>query len=682
MKRKCFFRNPFGLLFKHWRHAGYAIFSTLHHQVRIGVLGLSYFATLGVYSTFAQTDTDTIQTKIKLNEVEVSVRRAPSLFSEVGRTVTVLSRGRIENLPVQSVQALLRQLPGIDVRERGPLGAQADVSIRGGSFDQVMILLNGINITDPQTGHLSLNLPVEMDNIDRVEVIQGSASRVYGPNAFNGAINFITGLRTSDNVRASVMAGSYGLYAVNAGLSLETGAVRHTFSVGKKGTDGYIDNTDLAAQNLFYHGTLKSGNESVSLQLGYSEKAFGANAFYSATYPNQFEANRTMFGALSMESGTRIKMRPKVYWRRHHDRFELFRDYEGAADWYTGHNYHMTDVTGASVNASIPWSLGVTSLGGEVRSETVWSNVLGYEMDDTLDVPGESEGQFTYTFNRVNTSIFLEHNFTIYKLNVSAGVLANHNSSTGYGVEWFPGVDVSYWFNDRLKWIAAYNESLRLPTFTDLFYDGPTNVGNASLKPEKASTIETGLRYRHTGIDVYTGGFYRKGTDLIDWGRQENETVYTTSNINEVKTFGLESSFALDIQQLWIQNWVRNLTVSYNRLWQEKEVPEGYQSVYVLNHLKHKLNVGLEHGLGVKDVTARWNVLYRDRAGSYTVSATGLQKSYEPVWLTDVRITWRRSFVSFYGEVTNLMDVSYADLGELEQPGRWFRAGLKLDMNL
>jgi len=679
MKLICFFNSTKEVLFKRWKDAGYAVFSTLKRSVRIGVLSIAYFSCLGVYTTFAQVETDTLNTRIKLNEVEVSARRSPVLYSEVGRVVTVLSRAQIDNMAVQSIQELLRTALGVDVRERGPLGAQADVSMRGGTSDQVMILLNGINITDPQTGHHALNLPVDLQSIDRIEIIQGSGARIYGPNAFNGAINFITGESSNNKIKVNASGGEHNLYNIGGAIFHQQGVLKNYVAAQKTSTDGYINNTDFNTLNLFYHGQLQLSQDKLSFQLGYTEKEFGANAFYSATYPNQFEATRTLFSSLSMEMGRRVKVRPHIYWRRHNDRFELFRNNKNAPSWYNGHNYHLTDVTGAAINTSIPHALGVTSIGGEVRGESVWSNVLGTLMDEPMSVPGESDASFTHSFTRINTSLFFEHNINLSGINISVGVLANKNSQTGIGVDWFPGVDVSYWLTSNLKWMAAYNKSLRLPTFTDLFYDGPDNVGNANLKPEEANSFESGFRYRQKGVDLHVGGFYRKGKNLIDWGRMQGETVYTTSNINEVKALGVESSAVLQLDELLPQQWIRNLNISYNWILQKKSTPENYQSVYVLNHLKHKLNVGFEHGTGIKPLAVHWNFLFRDREGGYIASATQQLVDYEPVWLTDLRVIWKQPNYKLYVEATNLMNQKYSDLGELVQPGRWLRVGFSMD---
>ena len=682
MKKRQFSLKGSGLCFKKWSGDKCAVFNTLHREIKIGILAAVYFTTLGYHQTLANTESDSISSKITLNEIQVSGKRAPGIYQETGRQIAVISREQIEKLPAQSIQGLLRTALGVDIRERGPLGMQADISMRGGSFDQVMILLNGINVTDPQTGHYGLNLPVDLASVERIEILRGPAARVHGPNAFDGAINFVTKSGSENKVSAQLTAGDHGLYNLHAGLSHRKGAFGNYFSAQKGASDGYIDNTDFDILNLYYRGQVTREQSKFSLQLGYNDKSYGANSFYSASYPNQFDANRTLFAAASMESSGLIRIRSDVYWRRHHDRFELFRNYIGAASWYTGHNYHLSETAGASLNATTSWSLGTTSLGAELRSESIWSNVLGLPMDKPLDVPGENEGQFTRSFNRTNFSVFAEHNIYFGRFDLSGGVLINRHSNSGYGVDWYPGIDLSYRLTTLLKWTASYNRSLRMPTFTDLFYSGPTNVGNPNLKPERAETFETAFRLRNEFYSGSLGGFYRIGRDLIDWGRVPGETVYTTSNINRVEALGTEAAADLLLSELIPgQTLLRSLSVNYSYVWQDKVSDEGYESYYVLDHLRQKLNISLIHGLGLPNVEVNWNMQYRDRAGYYTKS-DGTRVDHTPFWLTDLRVSWNKGNYGLYAEASNLFDATYSDLSELRQPGLWLKLGARIELKI
>jgi vitamin B12 transporter len=662
------------LVFTRWQHRNYSAFNTLHRQVKIGTLAIAYFICLGCLNTFAQTDTTSITKKIHLAEVQVSARRASSLYSEVGRMITVVPRSEIETLPVQSIQGLLKYVMNVDVRERGPLGVQADLSIRGGSFDQVMILLNGINITDPQTGHHNLNLPVDFNSIDRIEIIEGPAARVHGPNAFSGAINIITGTSNKNKVSVHTMGGEHGLYNAGATLNQNIGKTTSYLSAGKGAGDGYIDNTDFDISNLFYQLRYHNNDERLNFQAGYTTKAFGANSFYTSKYPDQYEETRTFFSSLGFETGSSIRLNPSIYWRRQHDKFKLVRSSEDS----DGTNFHLTDVFGGSVNATIAWKYGKTSLGGEVRSENIWSNNIGDEMDEPLDVPGEPGAKFTKSYGRSNASLFLEHNFKLGNLSVSGGVMANFNSGLDYKLKWFQGIDVSYWVLPGLKWMASYNKSLRMPSFTDLSYNSPVHVGNSDLVPEEAATVETGFKYTGSLIRGHVNGFFRKGKNLIDWGRPVGEEVYTTINVNDVDAYGIEFGITVSPERLGVP-LVKKMELGYAWLDQDKNPESGFESQYVLNHLVHKLNIGVQHKVA-GPVSAHWNFLFQDRVGSFTRSSDNTQIDYKPFWLTDLRIIWSKKGWHIFAEAANLFDKHYFDMGELARPGRWVRAGIQFSL--
>ncbi len=676
--------NP--LMFKKWQGSRYAVFNSLNKYIKIGMLSLVYFTFIGYTKTFAQTDTSSVNKKINIQEIEVSARRTPALYSEIGRVVTVITKKEIEALPVQSVDQLLEYVAQVDVRQRGPLGVQSDVSVRGGSFDQVMILLNGINITDPQTGHLSLNLPVDFQSIERVEILEGPGARIYGASAFSGAINFITGAEKTSGVKANLLGGDHGLYNVGANGTIATKQFKNFIAANKMSCDGYIDNTDFDIYNLFYHGQLNIDNELVELQVGYTDKGFGSNSFYSARYPNQYEHTKTKFASLSFTSKSKNPIKSSVYWRRNHDRFELFRNSENAASWYSGHNYHLTDVFGANVNKVIVSKLGKTALGGDFRSESIWSSSLGNDMGEVISAPGEKDGYFSKKYSRSTTSLFLEHSYMYHNLSISAGLMAYFNSDLDWKFDVFPGVDIGYWFNNNIKVYGSVNKSLRMPTYTDLFYNSTTIQGNPDLKPEESLTYEGGVKYRtENGISANVSAFVRDGKNMIDWGKSidaSDDVPWTTSNINNIKTYGVEANMNLNFIKIFpLQTLLRSLQLDYSWLNQDKSLPAGYNSRYVFDYLKHKFSGTLSHGI-ISDLSASWTLQYQNRVGSYSEYDidTELQetKDYDPFEVVDLKILWTKPNYKIYAEATNLFDVRYTDIGQLYQPGRWVKVGMQI----
>ncbi|MCK5169965.1 MAG: TonB-dependent receptor, partial [Bacteroidales bacterium] len=469
------------LIFKRWNRKAYSVFNTLKKVIKITTLSLAYSIVLLPTQVLSQADTS-ITKNLDLEEVIVSAQRAPIVYSQLSRHVTTISNDEIKLMPVSSVNELLENFSGVDIRQRGANGIQADVSIRGGSFDQNLILLNGVNISDPQTGHHSLNLPIDLNSIERIEVLEGSGSRVFGPNAFSGAINIITNESDSNYTKASFTAGDFGLFSGSIASAYNLKNTKHFISISKAQCKGFIKNTDYDYYNLFYNSQYNSDFGKIDFQIGYTDKEFGANSFYTPKYPDQFEQTKTTFTSLKFETGEKIKLIPSVYYRRHQDRFELFR-YEPAS-WYTGHNYHLTDVYGSKLDARISTNFGITSFGAELRSENIWSNVLGEPMADTIKAIGETDGFYTRTYSRTISNYFLEHSFFVGRFAFSTGILASWVSENDFDFNIYPGIDFSYSFNDKFKSYISVNKSLRLPTFTDLFYSGPSNIGNPDLKPE------------------------------------------------------------------------------------------------------------------------------------------------------------------------------------------------------
>jgi iron complex outermembrane receptor protein len=222
----------------------------------------------------AQEDSLTMsENSTEIEPVEVFGQRSPAVLSEVSRTLTVINREDVEKSGVQNVIDLLEFISNADIRQRGIYGIQADASIRGGSFDHVMILVNGINVSDPQTGHLSLDIPVDHESVERIEILEGPAARVYGPGAFTGAMNIVTKKAGKKDLSASQVFGKYGYSRTMLNAGIKTGLLHNYLSMSHSTSDGYMENTDHRLQNLYYRGTIQKAQTSVDFQAGYQNKS-------------------------------------------------------------------------------------------------------------------------------------------------------------------------------------------------------------------------------------------------------------------------------------------------------------------------------------------------------------------------------------------------------------------------
>ncbi len=675
--------------FRRWKNQAYAVFNSLGREVKIGVLLVAYMASCPSEGVFAQQSpekTTSDEKELALDEVVVSAQRSTATFADIARVVSVITKKEIEQAGVQSINELLEFALNVDVRQRGQHGIQADISIRAGTFDQVLVLLNGVNISDPQTGHFNLNLPISLDAIERVEVIAGSTSRIYGANAFTGAVNFITGSYEDNVVIAKVETGEHGLWNANLTTTLQKEKSRHLLSLGYKKSDGYIANSDFKLLNAFYQGQFNVKRAKYDVQLGRTSRNFGANTFYSPKFPNQFENTETNFVSAKATFEGKVKFVPTVYYRRQTDRFELFRGNKNAAPWYKGHNYHLTKVYGTNLNLSFNWSLGKTAIGGDFRNENVLSNQLG-EQRTPKRVHGEANAFYDKEDHRNNVSLFFEHTIKFWqeRFTVTTGIMANYNDSfKGNKLSYFPGVDISLKLTEKLKIYGTANKALRIPSFTDLYYNTKTHQGNKDLVPEEATSFEGGLKYAALGVNAHTSYFFRAGKNLIDWtkvGNIENEK-WTARNLTDVDFYGFET--ALNLRPfLWNDkmSFIKSCKLSYAYT-QVKNVKSRLISAYVLDNMKHKFDGELTLKV-FPYLFFTAHTSWQDRAGTFGYFSTPETKipteiEYTPFWLVNTRLTWQKEKYELFVQAANLLDENYYDIGNVIQPGRWISAGIKI----
>ena len=665
------------LSFKHWKRKRYAVFCTLHKVVRIGVLSVAYF--LLTFGAKAQTITVIDTSRIPdqdIEEVVVSAGRTPVTAQQVARVVTVISAAEIERAPAQSINDLLRFVSSVDIRQRGPLGAQADISVRGGTYDQTLILLNGINISDPQTGHHNLNLPVTPESIERIEILRGPAAKTFGPNAFNGAVNIITGNRNPRHMRASASAGQFGLLNGSLGISGTHGNFRHFLNGGHLSSNGYISNTDFQQNTLFYQSALKTKSGSADFQAGFSARDFGANSFYSLKYPDQFESVHTSFLSLKYESNTRVRWSPVIYYRGNRDRFELMRNDEIKVPF----NHHRTRIYGMNMITGFFLRQTKISLGADIRNEHIGSTVLGNPVESPKKVAGYENTFYTRSYNRLNTSLYAEYLFSSERITLQTGLMAHHNRGLGH-FRFYPGADLNYRIGNYHSLFAAYNLTLRMPTFTDMFYKSPVQQGNPALKPEEASTLEGGWKYNSPVIKTFVTVFTRKGNNLIDWVKDPSpdSLFWRSMNHTQINQKGVEISFKITPSPESRFNRIVSAGISYTFLKADSDHGE-LLSKYALDYLRHQVT----SSVNVR-ITGKWfgmiNLTWRDRNGNFQ-DMSGKIQSYRPFWLADARISRTSGIITVFSDITNILNKHYYDYGGILQPGIWIRAGITVDICL
>ena len=664
--------------FKHFTRKGYALFACLGREVLIGVLSvptLSYAKAEGISVKPFDNDTTSVRREVTLDEVSITGSRVPMTALQSAKMVSVITRDDIHRVGAESVNDILKLVTGVDVRQRGGFGVQTDISINGGTFDQITILLNGMNISSPQTGHNAADFPVALDDIERIEVLEGAAARAFGSSAFNGAINIVTRPQAQSFVSVTAEGGSFGTFRTGASVNIGSSTLRNKLSGDYTQSDGGTLHSDFKRRKAFYQGEWSSRHVTLNWQAGMSSQDFGANFFYSAKADNQYEETRRYLASVTGDirlTGSRLGITPMLYWHRDFDHYQYIRGMVGAK---AGENYHKTDVYGGGINAHLSWMLGKTAIGADIRREKILSTGLGEMVDESQwqHISG-TDRVYDHLGERTNTSLFAEHNVVLDRLTVSVGILANRNTALNDSFRFYPGIDISFRPNDYWKLYASWDKALRVPTYTDLYISNAIQQGDKALRPEKNDTYRIGLRYRHNGIEAVTSGFYSDGTDMIDWVyEQENSTKYHAMNIGELDNIGFNADMTLSLPELMNNRQfpITRIKVGYAYIHQRHETDKPiFKSLYALEYLRHKFVAQVDHRI-CKHLSATWNLRWQQRMNGYS-----------PYAKLDGKVQWTASKYSLYIKADNITAHRYYDLGGILQPGLWIMAGGELRLNL
>lgn len=597
---------------------------------------LSIFSTAFVYAQDPMAEE-------QLEEVIVTSSRIDLPFSKNSRSINIITSDAIKASAATNVADLLQQVAGVDIRRRGTAGMQADLYIRGGSFDQTLLLIDGIKVDDAQTGHHTMNMALPIEVIERIEIISGPAARVFGQNAFTGAINIVTKKQTETNVSLGTQAGSFGTFnaAVNAGVDLNNSS--HIIHASKNTSEGYRHNTDYDNQNYFVKSSFNKNKLPIHLLSAFSERDFGANGFYSTpSATEQYEETQTSLVGLS----TQIKhndwvIKPQLYWRRNQDMYLYDRNNP------TGYrNLHITNKIGAEVNASYTSNLGVTGFGVDVAQVYLASNNLGNR-------------------ERLMSTLFLEHQFNFFndRLDVTPGVAVTYYSDFKWHA--FPGIDLGYELSNSFKIYGNVGYTYRIPTYTDLYYSDPTTLGNENLDPENALAEEFGIKFKSTNFSASVAVFNRDSENLIDYVKSNEEDLWQATNIRELNTKGLDVYANYNFN---IGTHVQSLNATYTFLDDEiKDLDLDY-SRYSINSLKHHFVTRLTTQF-VDNLSQSIIYKYAERTEGETYS------------VVDASINYTFKTLEFSFIASNIFNTEYTETNLVPMPKGNVLFGLKYGFN-
>jgi vitamin B12 transporter len=600
----------------------------------INKLKYSFFLLVGLTISAQQSQSD-------IDEVFVQGKFLNLPVSKNNENITIITKAEIEKSPANSIDELLQLNTGLDIRRRGSNGVQADVSIRGSSFEEVLILVNGVRMNDSQTGHNTLNIPFDLDSVQQIEIIKGPAAQRYGNNAYAGVINIITKPLAEKSVKISAEGGDFKSYDLGANANIGNEKFSNLIQVHSSASEGYRHNTDYKINNFYYQNNLKIKNGDLSFQAGFSEKKYGANGFYATpAATEQYEETQASVVSVSgHQTYNKWDFNSNISWRRGQDMYVYIRDKPSVY-----RNLHLGNNISGEFNTAYHSSLGVTGLGVELRKEILVSNNLGNR-------------------NRFVSQVFLEHNFSLLndKLALSPGVsYANYSKEGNF---FYPGLDAGYTFNEHNKIYGNISKVHRVPTFTDLYYKSPVEQGNPDLKPESAISTEIGYQYKMNNLVAKTSFFTRDSNNLIDWAKDTPSSPWMARNIGKVSLKGVE----VEVKQQF-SGFFKSYSLGYTYLDNQRKDGTNLFSRYNLDNLKHQFVATLENkffGNFTNELTYRYNE--RVNLGSYN--------------LLDEKLNYNLKDFSVYVLINNLTNSSYVETSLVPMPGRWFHIGLSYKIN-
>lgn len=604
-------------------------------------------------------------------EVEIKGKRPLQIESPSFRTTVNLSAKTIRESPVQTLNDLLDGQTGVDVQQRGAFNTQSDLRFRGGTFDQSLLMIDGINLNTAQTGHHTMQIPGSLLSLSRVEILKGAAVRQYGQSAFSGAVNLVTINPKQNEAILQLQGGSYGFFSTDALAQYKQDNHSGFIAFNHQQSDGYTQNTDFKNTSVLFKNQYETSKAIWQLHTAYNRNAFGANAFYSAKYPNQYEVVNNGFINIGYENKAALwDIESKLLYRYLQDEFQLFRDFKNAPTWYKDHNYHYNQVVDYHLNIGrkLTDNLFVTNA-FNTRFDHIKSSVLGEA------IQGKENERYAKATHRELFSDHIQFHHILNHFEYRVGVMALFLPNQG-NFEWLPGAEVSYQLGNHL-WSASANKAFRMPTFTDLYYKSATNIGNVHLKPESAWDYEVAYQYQTPYLSAQFSYFQKDATDLIDWVRPTTATVWETVNRTNLKTQGFESRITAPIHRYI--HWKNQLELGIGYAWlnQDKAEENNIVSRYALDYIKCQFTTQLK----VEPLpNLLWTTQYQffDREKLPANQLASGQQNYSSYALLNTKLQYKFRQWTVFAEGRNLLDETYQDFIGLPQAGAYFSGGFSI----
>jgi iron complex outermembrane receptor protein len=556
----------------------------------------------------------------------------PLPLEEADRQVRVVNVEPLQQL-ANTWADLLRLDSSVELRQRSPNGVQSDISIRGSTFGQTLVLLDGLRLNDVQSGHHNLDVPAPLEALGEVQILKGSGSTLYGSDAVGGVINFISRVPESSEVLLRGALGNYGVNQERVALTLVRSWLTQQLTASRDVSSGFIPNREYRNLSLSYLARIRSPVGWTSLHSSYRDTPFGAQNFYGAA--PSWESTRTWWAAARQELGP--AMEASFAFRRHGDLFVFDRSRPA----FFTNRHTVESYQGALRRSDAAGQNTKFHYGAEVYNDSIASTNLG-------------------THERTRGAGYAAIDMrALGRFSFSAGLRDEIYGSFRH--ELSPTVTAGAWLAPSVRIRGSVSRAFRLPTYTELYYSSPDNRGSPDLLPEKAWSYEAGIEWDAGGrLRAGFTAFQRRETNGIDFVRTNPTDVWRATNFQRLRFTGIEAAVRARLPGR------QEAELQYTGLRGAQAALAGYMSKYVFNYPVHS---GVASWQG-----SRWGFAARTRIGVVQ------RFSRDPYAVWDVYVAHVERRVRPFLQLTNLLATRYEEIPLVAMPGRAVVAGLEVSM--
>ncbi|HEY4379537.1 MAG TPA: TonB-dependent receptor [Acidobacteriaceae bacterium] len=577
---------------------------------------------------------------VVVDSVQVTTTVEPLPFAESDRSVEML-QPRDMPIGTNSVVDILRSDPSLNLQARGGEGVQADLSIRGTTFEQSLVLVNGLRVNDPETGHLNLDIPIPLDAITRVDILHGSGSTFYGSDANGGAVNLLTGAPPPGlSLIARSGAGNYGSLENHLRASYSNGPFAEQITGSRDQSDGFIYDRNYASNAAASETWLKLKPGTTDILLAASDRPYGANLFYG-NYPS-WERTKAWLGSIQQQLGSRTAA--SFGYARHSDLFVLF---VGQPAIYEN-NHVTTSYEGALRRADELGRNTTLAYGLEEAGDSIHSNSLGKH--------ARNQGA-----GYANLSLRALRRFSL-SLGAREEVLSSQGSVFS------PSVAAAFTVTSTLRLRGSAGHGFRVPTYVDLYYSDPGTIGNPALKPESSWSYEGGADWTPANgrLRLTATGFRLNQTNAIDYTKPASNPTqkWQAINVPTLDLSGAEVSARLRLSD------THQLQLSYTAT-HSANLPANYLSEYAFNYAAQNAIFAWT----ASQLPTAWGRQITARTQVNVVQKTA-HTAY-PLW--DVTIARNTGRVRPYLHLLNLSNTAYTEIPLVPMQGRSIMGGMELN---